>query len=363
MLFSELSRFQGIVEKKTPIPVLECILLTLKGRTLEIVGTDLNTTLRCETTVNVAEREGVACIAFRRLYDLVRLLPDGDIKVQREENGWTTVISGRSRYKLPGADWASFPPVPDNKPGELFQTPAPILKSISHGTTYAIPPEEDSQYLLKGAKFELNSNGARMVSTDGHRLAIAESVLEEEPLEDLNIVIPHSGLRELSRLLTDFDGNVNINCEDNHIYFSTGKRVLTTRMMVGSFPNYGLILERNVDCTKINFASAAELAVTLRRAALASDDRSTAVLFTFEDNKLFLSALDDNKGESFESIDILYTGEKTQLLVNSRYVLEFLTLLEQNSVTIGVKGEGHQIYLTAQRGEISYQSIIMPMRI
>src|SRR5881398_2862727 len=169
-LQKELAFVQGIVERKNTIPVLANILIESAGEnSIRISGTDLDVTIRCDTDADEISSEGAICVQARKLFDIARLLPDAPVSFRREENEWVTVECDRSKFRLPGIAKDSFPELPGFK-STPFKLPAGMLKLLIDLTIFAITQEE-GRYTLSGAKFELDSKGVKMVTTDGHRLA------------------------------------------------------------------------------------------------------------------------------------------------------------------------------------------------
>src|SRR5882672_12095429 len=166
----ELAFVQGVVEKKNTIPVLSNILIESVGEnTIRFTGTDLDVTIRCDMDADEIKTPGSICVQARKLFEIARLLPDAPVSFKKEENDWVTVKCDRSKFRLPGISKETFPELPGFKSTPL-KLPASLLKLLIDRTIFAITQEE-GRYTLSGAKFELDKQGAKMVTTDGHRLA------------------------------------------------------------------------------------------------------------------------------------------------------------------------------------------------
>src|ERR687886_1123482 len=199
-LQKELGLVQGTVEKKNTIPALSNILIESVGEgTIRITGTDLDVTLRCETEADI-KTPGSMCVGARKLFEIARVLPDAPVSFLKEENNWATVKCERSNFRIAGIDRESFPEVPSFKSAPV-RFPASIFKTFIDRTIFAITLEE-SRYTLSGAKFILNKSGARMVTTDGHRLAFIErqDLGGSAPREGMEALIPRKTLAELTKL-------------------------------------------------------------------------------------------------------------------------------------------------------------------
>ena len=172
ILQKELGFVQGTVEKKNTIPILSNILIESVGEnTIRIIGTDLDVTLRCEAEAEI-KTPGSMCVGARKLFDIARVLPDAPVVFRKEDNNWVTVKCERSNFRIAGVERDNFPEVPSFKSAPV-KLPAHVFKTFIDRTIFAITLEE-SRYTLSGAKFILNKTGAKMVTTDGHRLAFIE---------------------------------------------------------------------------------------------------------------------------------------------------------------------------------------------
>src|SRR5467141_3945901 len=275
-LQKELAFVQGVVERKNTIPVLANILIESAGEeAIRISGTDLDVTIRCDADAEEIKSQGAICVQARKLFDIARLLPDAPVSFRKEENEWVTVECDRSKFRLPGISKDTFPELPGFKSTPL-KLPASLLKLLSDRTIFAITQEE-GRYTLSGAKFELDKQGAKMVTTDGHRLAFVATKEVGNDTQDagLDVLIPRKTLAELTKLTSDFDGEIGLGADENHVYFQVGSRLLISRLLTGQFPNYEMVMPKNNELAATFDTLALNQAI--RRVALMSDDRSHAI--------------------------------------------------------------------------------------
>src|SRR2546430_642035 len=231
-LQKELTFVQGIVERKNTIPVLANILIESAGEdSIRISGTDLDVTIRCDADAQEIAEQGAMCVQARKLFDIARLLPDAPVSFKKEENEWVTVECDRSKFRLPGIAKDTFPELPGFKSTPV-KLPASLLKSLIDRTIFAITQEE-GRYTLSGAKFELDGQGITMVTTDGHRLAFASTkeIGNDAQNAALDVLIPRKTLAELTKLTSDFDGDISLGADENHVYFQVGSRLLISRLL------------------------------------------------------------------------------------------------------------------------------------
>jgi len=361
-LQKELGFVQGVVEKKNTIPVLSNILIESIGEnSIRIIGTDLDVTIRCDTEAEILS-PGSICVQARKLFEIARLLPDAPVSFKKEDNDWVTVKCDRARFKLVGVARDAFPEVPSFKSAPT-KIEAAILKTFIDRTIFAITQEE-SRYTLSGAKFMLDQDGARMVTTDGHRLAYIErkQVTKNGGKEAVDTLIPRKTLAELTKLTSGYEGEISLGMDENHIYFEVGSRLLISRMLYGQFPNYEMVMPKNND-KSIEFDSSS-LNLAIRRVALMSDERSHAIRFHIEPNQLVISSQNAEEGEANETIQADYTGEVADIGFNAQYLQDFLTVVGDSKVAFEFKDGNSQAQLRpSDSGDYDYKYIVMPMRI
>ena len=357
----ELAYVQGVVEKKNTIPVLSNILIESVGENnIRLTGTDLDVTIRCDMDAEVSTA-GSICVQARKLFEIARLLPDAPVTFKKESNDWVTVTCDKTKFKMVGVARDAFPEVPSSKstPTKLS---AEIIKSFIDKTIFAITQEE-SRYTLSGAKFIMDDTGAKMVTTDGHRLAYVERKgVSKDGSDAIDTLIPRKTLAELTKLTAGFEGEVSLGLDNNHIFFEVGPRLLVSRMLYGQFPNYDMVMPKNND-KSVQFDSGL-LNSAVRRVALMSDERSHAIRFHLEPNQLVISSQNAEEGEASESIQADYNGEETDIGFNAQYLLEFLNVIGEGAVAFEFKDGNSQAQLRpAEGGDYDYKYVVMPMRL
>jgi DNA polymerase-3 subunit beta len=370
-LLRELSATQSVVERKTTIPILSNFLLeATQGEgdgqdRLTITATDLDQSIRTSCTAKV-KKPGACTIPARKLFDYVKLLPDGDISIKLMENHWVQIRSGRSNTKMVGMARANFPQVPEFPETGLTQLSAISLKGMISKTIFAISNEE-SRYTLNGALLILKAESLSMVATDGHRLAHIEKA--GESLQNISgekkTLIPRKALAELQSLLSDTEAESLDFYDDEHtLFFRLGHRVLTTRKLTGQFPNYEAVRPR--DNNKFVVVRSEELMGSIQRVAQFADERSGAIKIRLEQNEMKISSSSTESGESEDTIETPYSFDSIVVGFNSTYLIDFLK-------AVGSSGEVRLEFKDAQSAgqmrpedpadDFKYRYVIMPMRI
>lgn len=326
-LKEELGFVQGIVEKKSTIPVLSNILIESVGEnTLRIIGTDLDVTIRCEAEAEIKEG-GAMCIQARKLFDIVRLLPEADVHFKKEENEWVKVTCARSNFRLAGVSKDTFPEVPSFKSAPM-KLSAKTFNNFIQLTGFAIT-QEQSRFTLSGAKFLVENGSVKMVTTDGHRLAYIEK--QETTDGTMDALIPKKALTELTKIARDADGEISFGEDPNHIYFEVNGRLLITRKLSGTFPNYEMVIPKGND--KVATFDADEMKRAIARVALMADERTRSVKLHIKPNEIQISSHAAEEGEANEIVAADYNGEEVQLGFNAQYLQDFLNVIGSGTET------------------------------
>lgn len=332
VLKEELAFVQGIVERKATIPVLSNILIESVGEgTIRITGTDLDVTIRCEAEADI-RKAGAICVQARKLFDIVRLLDGGSVHFVKEENEWVRLTSGKSKFRMAGVNKEQFPEVPSFKSAPL-RLPSAVFNSFIQNTSFAITNEQ-SRFTLSGAKFVIEDGTAKMVTTDGHRLAYIEQKVGGGKTDNMDALIPKKALVELVKISRDGAGEVSFGEDANHIYFEVDGRLLITRKLSGTFPNYEMVIPRDND-KKVVF-DADEMKAAVKRVSLMADERVRSIKMTVRDGEIEISAQSSEEGEGQEKIAADYSGPEVTIGFNSQYLQDFLNVA---SGTMELPGE------------------------
>ncbi len=361
-LLKELTATQGVVERKTTIPILSNFLFEAAGDTLTITATDLDLSLRtsCPATV---KKEGSCTIPARRLYEYVKLLGDGDISIKLLENHWVNIRAGRSNTRMVGMARANFPSVPSYPAAGVVRIPAAALYSMMSKTIFSISNEE-SRYTLNGELLVLKPESMVMVATDGHRLAhiVKEGVTLDVQGEQKTLV-PKKAMQELLSLIgavaVEF---IDFAKDESTLFFRVGTRLLTSRQLTGQFPNYEAVLPK--EAPRGVTLRSAELSAAIQRVAQFADERSGAIKVRLEKNELRVSSSSTESGESEDIIETAYTHEPMTIGFNSHYLLDFLKAADSEEIRMEFKDQQSAGQLRPEgETDYKYRYVVMPMRI
>jgi DNA polymerase-3 subunit beta len=361
-LVRELNLSQGVVEKKTTIPILSNVLVEADGDRIDLTATDLELGIRCSCAARV-KKAGAGTIPARRLLDYVRLLPDGDVQVKIADNHWANLTCGRSKTRIAGMSRESFPELPQ-MPEPLAEIPMGVLGGLIGKTVFSISSEE-SRFTLNGALLVLRKGALVMVATDGHRLAMIETSEDLPGVEgSYRALLPRKAMLELQKLASDSSAGatVKFSGDENHLFFKIGDRLLLSRKLTGNFPDYERVLPKDqphsVLLNREEFRSAIE------RVSQFSDERSRAIRVRVAPGEVKIHSSVSDTGESEESIPVEYSGPAVEIGFNAQYLLDFMRAVPNEQVAFHFK-DPHSAGEMRPAGEKAdnYRYVIMPMRI
>jgi len=359
-LLSELIPMQGIVERKTTIPVLSHLLLTARADRLHLAATDLDVSLTSWCEADIREEGGIA-IQAKKFQEIVRALASDEIDLVQDDPRVLTIRAGKSRFKIHGMapdDFPTLPAVESHAAGSATEIPFADFRRMVAKILFAVSAEE-SRFQLNGALLKLKDGGLEMVATDGHRLALVEGALEGGADGD-SVLVPRKALQEIQRL--EGEGKLAYRRGEHHLSFRVGRRELICRILEGTFPDYERVIAKDND-KKILF-DRRPLAEAVQRVALLTGDRARAARLQFTPDQLVISAANPDLGEAVEEVACTYEGPEFRVGMNPDYLSQFLSAVETDRVRLELKDENTQCVGYPQDGpDTRYLCVIMPMRI
>lgn len=367
-LLTGLQRVQGVVEKRNTMPILSNILLEAKHDGAEIVATDLEIGMRGLYKATVLEAGGVT-ISARKLYEIIKELPSGDIELTSGDNNWTTIQAGKSQFKVVGLPSADYPALPSIEREGLTPLAGAGLLELIRKTLFAAG-DNDARYILNGLLVNLTTTEKkttllRLVGTDGHRLAVAEHEVgtagAKPPTQDIKAIIPKKAAQEMRRLLEEGgDAEPLIGFTKNLMIFRKSGLLLTSRLMEGNYPNYQQVVPkesgRRITVDRVLLESA------LRRVSVLSKDKANAVKVTFASGGMTLFSSNPDYGEATEEIVARYDGESLNTGFNARYLLDALSVMDGASVSLQMD-TALSPCLIQEAESPGFKCVVMPIKI
>ena len=366
-LLTGLQRVQGVVEKRNTMPILSNVLLEARQEGAEIVATDLEIGMRGLYKAAVLETGGVT-ISARKLFEIIKELPSGDIELTTGENNWTTIQTGKSQFKIVGLPSADYPALPAIEREGLTPLSGDGLLELIRKTLFAAG-DNDARYILNGLLVTLinteKKTTLRLVGTDGHRLAVAEHEMSQAGgkgvPQEIKAIIPKKAAQEMRRLLEEGgDGEPLIGFAKNLMIFRKSGLLLTSRLMEGNYPNYQQVIPKEGG-KKIS-VNRIELESALRRVSVLSKDKASAVKVSFAPGKMTLFSSSPDYGEATEDIPARYEGEALSSGFNARYLLDVFGVMDGESVSLQIETPLSPCLIQESESP-GFKCVVMPIKI
>jgi DNA polymerase-3 subunit beta len=366
-LLTGLQRVQGVVEKRNTMPILSNILLEVKQEGAEIVATDLEIGMRGLYKATVLKPGGVT-ISARKLFEIIKELPPGDIELTAGDNNWTTIQAGKSQFKIVGLPSADYPALPAIEREGLIPLSGDGLLELIRKTLFAAG-DNDARYILNGLLVTLvttdKKTTLRLVGTDGHRLAVAEQEVgkagSKGAPQEIKAIIPKKAAHEMRRLLEEGgDTEPLIGFAKNMMIFRKSGLLLTSRLMEGNYPNYQQVIPkeggRRISVNRLELESA------LRRVSVLSKDKASAVKVSFESGKMTLFSSSPDYGEATEELPARYEGEAHSSGFNARYLLDVFGVMDGENVSLQMETPLSPCLIQEPESP-GFKCVVMPIKI
>jgi DNA polymerase-3 subunit beta len=366
-LLTGLQRVQGVVEKRNTMPILSNVLLEARQEGAEIVATDLEIGMRGLYKAAVLETGGVT-ISARKLFEIIKELPSGDIELTTGENNWTTIQMGKSQFKIVGLPSADYPALPAIEREGLTPLSGDGLLELIRKTLFAAG-DNDARYILNGLLVTLinteKKTTLRLVGTDGHRLAVAEHEMSQAGgkgvPQEIKAIIPKKAAHEMRRLLEEGgDGEPLIGFAKNLMIFRKSGLLLTSRLMEGNYPNYQQVIPKEGG-KKIS-VNRIELESALRRVSVLSRDKASAVKVSFAPGKMTLFSSSPDYGEATEELPARYEGESLSSGFNARYLLDVFGVMDGETVSLQIETPLSPCLIQESESP-GFKCVVMPIKI
>ncbi len=354
-----LAQVQGVIEAKRTLPILSHILLEAQGGTITLSSTDLDVSVQTSLSGEVRS-EGSVAISGKKLYEIVRELPDAPIDFRWDAGQNVSITCAKSSFRLKGVGAEEYPTLPDIPEARGITLTVETLRAMIPKILFSVSTDQ-ARPTLTGALLQIAGGDLWMVATDGHRLSLIKAPIDAGKWgEDLEVIIPRKALAELGKMLKEEGGSVRLVSLDHQLAFVLQQSRLITRLIEGQFPNYqqvipspsgsGALLRRD------------DLLGALRRVSTIAGDRATPTVLELKEGRLVISCTNIDLGEAKEELSMEYSGPDITVGFNSRYLLDFLGVVDDAEVTMHIQDALSPALFEPQKKE-GFCCVIMPMRI
>ncbi len=345
---------QNIVSSKATLPILSNMLIETRGKDIKVNTTDLDIGISCGIPVETIE-EGAITIPAKRFSDIIKELPSGDISIHVKKNNQVDIDGEKCRFKLIGLPKEEFPKFPEFKDKEIIKIEQPVLKDMIRMTSFAVSHEE-TRYILNGILLEISEDQIRMVATDGKRLAKIEKKLISATKKDISVIIPLKAIQEIYRNLND-EGEVAFVSGTNQVLFDINGILIATRIIEGDFPNYHQVIPGPI-ATKIK-VNTQQFLYAIRRANLLSTPDFQAIKLEVFTDKIVISKITPDIGESREEVSIQYSGKEMIVGFNPQFLMDVLKNVDAATIDLELLGPDKAAVIRMD----DYLYLALPMRI
>lgn len=348
---------QGIADRKSTMPMLANVLLRTQGKNqLLVAATDLNVSLTAELkSQNI--QEGGLTVGAKNLFEIIASAPGDEISLKRAENHWAEIRSGKVNYRIVGMPDRDFPRVPDHREAAYVAVENAVVREMIDRTLFSVCNDE-TRFHLNGVYFESDGSKAKMVSTDGHRLSKVERTIANGPKLSSGVIIPKKGLLELKKLL-ESGPNCKIAIKTPHVFVVQDDLALSIKLIDAQFPPYEQVIPK--DHSNVITIDRSRLIDSLRRAQLMSSE-TRGVKLAATNESITVTSDNPDLGEVREEIDAEYSGTPIAIGFNPKYMVELLSQIASDQVTISLGGELDPALVQPLGGD-EYLGVVMPMRI
>ncbi|MGE4232126.1 MAG: DNA polymerase III subunit beta [Bacteriovoracia bacterium] len=356
-----LQKVQNVVEKKNTVPILSNILLSAEKEKLSLTATDLEVGIHVSVSI-LKGSDGKIALSAKNLVEIVRELPNKPITLTKKENNWVEISCHKSTFNVVGLSAEEFPPLPSFENREYTQMNSASTREMIDKTLFAVSNDE-TRYHLNGVFFESLENGiARMVSTDGHRLAFIdrELFLSKTDLFKKGVIIPKKGLNEMKRLLDSKSDRFSIALDRSNLLLKIDDTFLFVRLIEGDYPDYQEAVPKNNK--KVVFINRDDFLGSLKRVSLLANEKSKGVKLSLKESSLTITSSNSDLGDAKEELDVEYKGDPVEIGFNARYLVEFLSALDCEKISMDLNDKLSP-GLLRMKGKEDYTYVVMPMRI
>ncbi|MGX9190186.1 DNA polymerase III subunit beta [Stenotrophomonas sp. Ker107b] len=353
-----LAQVVNVVERRQTLPVLANFLVQVQNGQLSLTGTDLEVEMVSRIAVEDAQ-DGETTIPARKLFEIIRALPDGSRITVSQTGDKITVQAGRSRFTLATLPANDFPSVDEVEATERVAIGEATLKELIERTAFAMA-QQDVRYYLNGLLFDLRGDALRAVATDGHRLALCETELEKASGAKRQIIVPRKGVTELQRLLESGDREIELEVGRSHVRVKRDDVTFTSKLIDGRFPDYEAVIPIGADReVKVDREA---LRASLQRAAILSNEKYRGIRVEVSPGNLKISAHNPEQEEAQEEIEADTTVSDLAIGFNVNYLLDALSALRDEHVVIQLRDSNSSALVREASSEKS-RHVVMPLRL
>lgn len=359
VLLKPLQQVVNVVERRQTLPVLGNLLVVVAGDGLSLTGSDSEVEMVARAALDSGSDDGETTVPARKLFDIVRALPDGSLMKFSQSGDRMSIQAGRSRFTLSTLPARDFPSTENLEVIETISLSEGSLRELIERTAFAMA-QQDVRFYLNGLLFDLREDLLRCVATDGHRLALCEAPLEKGVNARRQIILPRKGVLELQRLLEGGDRDIALEVGRSHLRVKREDVTFTSKLIDGRFPDYEAVIPIGAD--KEARIEREALKAALQRAAILSNEKYRGVRIEFTPGQLKLVAHNPEQEEAVEEVEANSSVDNIAIGFNVVYLLDALNALRSEEVSLSLR-DANSSALVREGNSERCRHVVMPLRI
>ncbi|MEI6382722.1 MAG: DNA polymerase III subunit beta [Betaproteobacteria bacterium] len=358
-VLSALQSVCGIVERRHTLPILANVMIRKTGETLQLTTSDLEIQIRTSAQLGGDAGNLTTTVGARKLIDILRSMPSDQTVTLESSQSKLIFKSGKSRFTMQTMPAEDFPLVQESSSfGPLFSVPQKTLKDLLHQVSFSMAVH-DIRYYLNGILFVAEGKQLSLVATDGHRLAFASATLGSE-VPKQEVILPRKTVLELQRLLSDKEGDIEMQFANNQAKFIFDGMEFVTKLVEGKFPDYNRVIPKShKNSVTIGRAT---LLTSLQRTAIMTSDKFKGVRLNLEQGLLRVASTNAEQEEAVDEVEIDYSGDAIEIGFNVTYLIDVLTNLDEEMINISLADSNSSALITIPENA-TFKYVVMPMRI
>ena len=350
----------GIVERRHTLPILANVLMRKNAGVLEFTTSDLEIQVRTHAELGGDAGNFSTTVGARKLIDILRALPADQVVSLTSNQNKLTLQGGKSRFTLQTLPADDFPLVNESVDfGPAFAVPQKTLRSLINQVHFAMAVH-DIRYYLNGILFIAESKTLTLVATDGSRLALAQSPLDNEVPNRQEVILPRKTVLELQRLLRDEETVIEMRFANSQAKFMFSGMEFVTKLVEGKFPDYNRVIPKNRK-NAVTLGRAPLLAC-LQRAAILTSEKFKGVRVNLEPGSLRISSSNAEQEEAKEELEVDYNGDAIEIGFNVTYLIDVLANVSAEMVRLELEDSSASTLFTVP-DQPGFKYVVMPMRI
>ena len=352
---------QGVIEKRSTLPILSNVLLDVQKSKFTITATDLDLIFIHQINDVEVLEEGKTTTISSLMYDIIRKFTSGmKINISLNDSNKLHLESEKSYFNLNCLSASEFPLTDENFTENEFSIKSKDLLKLLNKCKFSISNDETRHY-LSGIYLHQNEVEDKIyltaVATDSHRMSISKIRLDKK-IDFQPIILPKKTIFQLCSLLDNYDGEVKISNIKSKIKFELSNSILISKLIDGKFPNYIQVIPKN-NQKKLEISLKSFLN-SVDRVASVSLDKKDGVKFDLTKDTLNLSVNNTNSGDGKETLSVKFDSD-LEISFNSRYLIDVASQIDGEMVELYFNDTGSPV-LIKDPGDFDSIFVVMPMK-